>query len=100
MAPSCSKLTKNGAYARADGAVKRLFPVRNLRHQLLRERQADGAVGVVEAALGEREAAAARAVLGVERLECLAATVGGQFRQIDAGDLVRLCGVGEPDLVF
>ena len=84
----------------APRAVKSLFFRGDTLHERLRERQADGAVGVVEAALGEREAAAAGAVLGVERLQRLGATVGGQLRQIDAGDLVRLRGVGEPDLVF
>ena len=45
------------------------FPAGDLLDQFLGQRQADAAVGIVEAALRQRQAAAARAVLGVERLQ-------------------------------
>src|SRR4029079_18094297 len=72
----------------------------DLLDQVLGERQADAAVGIVEAALRQRQRAAAGAVLGVQRLQRLVAPFARQAGEIDARDLVGLRRVGETDAVF
>src|SRR4051812_49289623 len=73
---------------------------RDLLNHLLRERKADAAVGIVQAALRQGEATAASAVFAVQRLQRFGALVGREFGQVDAGNFVRLRGVVEALLVF
>src|SRR3954451_16478118 len=73
---------------------------RNLFDDVLGQREADRTAGVVNAALGDREAALARAVFAIQALKRLRLLARCQDRQVDSGDLVRLRRVFEPHLVL
>src|SRR6188508_514663 len=72
----------------------------DLLDQLLGERQADAAVGIVEAALRQGELAAAGAVFAVQSLERFVLLVAGEGGEVDAGDFVGLRGVLDALLVL
>ena len=90
MAPHCSAAQRS-----ASGAARC-----DLLHQLLRERKADAAIGIVEAALCKGEVAPAGAVLAVQRLERFGLLIPGEGGEVDAGDLVGLRRVLQALLVL
>src|SRR3954467_12175313 len=94
MRPNWSSIDIGGTFQRA------LWLARNFFYYVLRQREADRTAGVVDAALGHREAAAARAVFAIQGLKRLRLLARCQDRQVDSGDLVRLGSVFEPHLVL
>src|SRR5437016_5220336 len=64
--------------------IRKALLMRDLLDDLPRQRKADAARRVVDAALGERQIAAARAAIGVQFLDGRDALIGGEMAQIDA----------------